>query len=686
MRLPWAVLLLTLLGGRYLGWRLGSTLNLDGPLAAALSLTILLAELALLATAFLQLWFTLAPDPGIAALTERAATALEQRRRRDPSTLPAVDVLVPSYGEPLELIGRCLRGCLAIDYPNHVVWLLDDSGRPELEPLCTALGCRYLGREQRQHAKAGNLNHALPQLQGDLLAVFDADVVPQSNFLARTAGLFADPAVGFVQTPQSYMNADPVIRNLRLERWLMPDEETFYRWVEPVRQGLNAVVCAGTSFVMRRSALLQVGGFETGTPSEDLATGIRLAAAGYRNLFVGEKLSAGLAPFTLAAMARQRCRWASGTLQVLRTGANPLTIPGLSPLQRLAYLEGILHWLTVLPQLLLVLLPLSVAWLGVAPVLVSGEGVLRYALPFYGAQLLLARWINRHSRTALLPELYRWIFLVPLAGAVLCTLLGRPEPFRVTPKQQASGVVEGPPKRLLLPLVLLLALQGISALGLLAPAAGPTLQPLSAATATLAWSWIGANSLLLALAIRACWPRPGQAPEPWFALRLPCQLSWSDAAGAAPARLQASNAELQAISEAGVELRLQDPVQLPSDRPLTLHVPGLPPLPLRLAAEARHVRRRGLGLPRGQGWRRGRGLRAGAGAVRHVGGCWQALTAAQRQSLQAFLYSRPGAWPQLRAPFEPLALLVVLGRLLVSWRAETWFRRSLIKQSAAPPP
>jgi hypothetical protein len=59
---------------------------------------------------------------------------------------------------------------------------------------------------------------------------------------------------------------------------------------------------------------------------------------------------------------------------------------------------------------------------------------------------------------------------------------------------------------------------------------------------------------------------------------------------------------------------------------------------------------------------------------------------AQRQSLQAFLYSRPGAWPQLRAPFEPLALLVVLGRLLVSWRAETWFRRSLIKQSAAPPP
>lgn len=719
-----AAVLLTLLGLHYLLWRIGSTLNLASPLAASLSLLALAAELSMLASFFLLLAFSLWPSPrpataslvpadgqpaggsavppetlardarangSFAAVADdkaggREEHAVDPADQSDVAQAPSVDVLVPSYGEPPALIERCLRGCLAMDYPQQTVWLLDDSGRPELAALCERLGVRYLHRPERRHAKAGNLNHALAHCRGALIAVFDADVVPLHSFLRDTVPLFVDPRLGFVQTPQNAMNADPVMRNLRLERWLMPDEECFYRWIEPCREAVGAVVCAGTSFLMRREALDRVGGFETGTPSEDLATGIRITALGYRNRYLSRKLSAGLAPFTVAAMARQRCRWASGTVQVLRTGANPITIPGLNPLQRLAYLEGILHWFTVLPQLLLVLLPLSVAWLGVAPVLVSGDGLLRYALPFYGAQLLLARWINRHSRTALLPELYRWIFLVPLAGAVLCTLLGRPEPFRVTPKQQASGVVEGPPKRVLLPLVLLLALQGISALGLLAPAAGPTLQPLSAATATLAWSWIGVNSLLLALAIRACWPRPGLAPEPWFALRLPCQLGWSDGAGAAPARLQATNAELQAISEAGVELRLQDPVQLPSDRPLTLHVPGLPPLPLRLAAEARHVWRRGLGLPRGQGWRRGRGLRAGAGAVRQVGGCWQALTAAQRQSLQAFLYSRPGAWPQLRAPFEPLALLVVLGRLLVSWRAETWFRRSLIKQSAAPPP
>ena len=176
---------------------------------------------------------------------------------------------------------------------------------------------------------------------GALVAVLDADVVPQRSFLERTVSLLEqDSSAALVQTPQSYMNADPVLRNLQLERWLLPDEESFYRWVEPVRQGVGAVVCAGTSFVVRRRALMAVGGFETGTPSEDLATGIRLAAAGWRLHFLAEKLSAGLAPHSAAAMTRQRCRWASGTLQILRTGANPFTIAGLSPLQRLAAAGG----------------------------------------------------------------------------------------------------------------------------------------------------------------------------------------------------------------------------------------------------------------------------------------------------------------------------------------------------------
>jgi glycosyltransferase involved in cell wall biosynthesis len=140
-------------------------------------------------------------------------------------------VVVPSRGEPLEVLERSLRGYLALEYPRVAVWLLDDAARPELADLCRRLGCRYFSRTDGRHAKAGNLNHALPHLHGDLLLVLDADVVPQRHFLTRPVGLFDDPRVALVQTPQSYMNPDPVSRNLGLERWLMPDEEVFYRWI-----------------------------------------------------------------------------------------------------------------------------------------------------------------------------------------------------------------------------------------------------------------------------------------------------------------------------------------------------------------------------------------------------------------------------------------------------------------------
>jgi cellulose synthase (UDP-forming) len=644
MRLPWAVLLLALLAARYLHWRVTATLNLDTPLAAALSVLLLAAELWLLAHGFLQLLFSLAPEAPAQQEPDGEAS-----RQGDSRVLPWVDVLVPSYGEPLEVVERCLRGCRALAYPNLRVWLLDDAGRTDLAALAQGLGCLYSSREQRHHAKAGNLNHVLPRLEGELIAVFDADVVPVREFLQRTVALFRDRGVGLVQTPQTYMNADPVIRNLGLERWLLPDEESFYRWIEPVRQRLGAVVCAGTSFVVRRQALLAVGGFDTSTPSEDLATGIRLTAAGWRLLFLPEKLSAGLAPLTLAAMARQRCRWASGTLHTLRTGANPLLIPGLNPLQRLAFLEGILHWLNVLPQLVLVLMPLSLGVLGVAPLRVNGAGLLTMALPLVLAQLLLARWFSAHSRTALMPELYRWVVLVPLAWTVLRTLLGRTQPFRVTPKELPSGRISGVEKRLLLPLLGLLSLQGMALLNLVPLLRGTariSLAPVSASTLAVGVSWALLNALLLLAALRCCRDRPRSSATPWLAWRQPVQLNGLPA-------------ELRAISEEGLELRLaNDPAAShPAASPWT---PGRTELELRLA--------------NGGSWP----VRLESRSGPHLGCRWCPLSDSQRQQLHQLLYQRSGQWPSRRAPAEPLALAATLLRLLRPMPPESWFQRSTL--------
>lgn len=651
-----AIAVLLLLVGRYLLWRASATLNLSSAGAAALSLLLLASEAYLLGHALLQLlpaWFR---EPPVAEEARRAAAALREQINRDPGRLPAVDVVLPSCGEPLALLERSLRGCLALTYPRLRVWLLDDSDRPELAALCRRLGCDYLTRRERAHAKAGNLNHALAHLPGELLVVFDADVVPQRPFLERTVGLFSDPRVALVQTPQSYMNADPVIRNLELERWLMPDEEYFYRWIEPTRQAVGAVVCAGTSFVVRHSALEQVGGFETGTPSEDLATGIRLTAAGYRCLYLNDKLSAGLAPFSIAAMAAQRSRWASGTLQTLRTGANPLRIPGLTLRQRLAFLEGILHWFNVLPQLLLLLMPLSFGVLNSPPLLLRDQGVVLVALPLLLAQLLLVRWFSHDARSALMPELYRWVFLSPLLLAVLSTAAGRPRLFRVTPKTARSGPSR-PALGLALPLLLLLAAQLANVVLVLR---GPS--PLL----PLLWSGLAIASLLAALQV--CRDRPLAATATTEADAEALWFRPSDGAVTLSQGRQRWAARITAISEAGVELSwaasagisptLAQPVRLEAP---WLAAPGWLLRPERLQ----------------RGVAGGRRLRLGAR--------WPA-DPAQQLRLQALLYQQPQCWPVRRAPAEPLALLALLLRLPRRQHRQDWFRRSCLPLQLRAPP
>ena len=165
-----------------------------------------------------------------------------------------------------------------MEYGPKTIYLLDDTPRPAIKALAAELGCEYITRPDNQHAKAGNLNHAIPKTQGELLALFDADFVPTTNFLTRTLGFFQDPQVALVQTPQSFYNPDPIARNLGLEDVLTPEEEVFYRQIQRVRDGAGAVVCAGTSFVLRRAALPAMGGFVTDAESDAFFAGILLAA------------------------------------------------------------------------------------------------------------------------------------------------------------------------------------------------------------------------------------------------------------------------------------------------------------------------------------------------------------------------------------------------------------------------
>jgi cellulose synthase (UDP-forming) len=418
---------------RYVLWRSLSTLNLTNPLNGFFSLGLFLLEMLMLASSTIQLFLMLKMKSRNREADQLANQVL------DGSFQPSVDIFIPTYDEPIFILRRTLIGCQAIEYANKKIYLLDDTRRPEMKQLAEELGCEYMARPDNRYAKAGNLNHAIAKTSGELIVVFDADFIPTKNFLIRTVGFFQHEKVALVQTPQTFYNIDPIARNLGLENVLTPEEEVFYRQIQPIRDGAGSVVCSGTSFVVRRSALEAIGGFVTDSVSEDYFTGIRISAIGYRLVYLDEKLSAGLAAENISAHAIQRLRWARGTLQAFFIKANPLTIPGLRPIQRLAHLEGLLHWFTSISRVGFLIMPLAYSFLGVLPLRASPAELLYFFLPYYFVQLTVFSWLNYRSRSALLSDIYSLVLTFPLALTVIKVMLNPfSRGFKVTPKGTKS--------------------------------------------------------------------------------------------------------------------------------------------------------------------------------------------------------------------------------------------------------
>ena len=298
-----------------------------------------------------------------------------------PSEVPSVDVYIPTFDEPMEVLEKTIMGVLCLDYPNFNAWVLDDGRRPWVRAFCEAKGVGYLTRPNNAHAKAGNINHALTKTSADFVAIFDADFIPQRNFLMRTIGFFADPSIGVVQVPHAFYNYDPTQSSLALQKALPDDQRFFFDAVMPSRDGWNAAFCCGSNSVTRRAALRSVGDtLPTESITEDVLFTITLLRNGYITRYLCERLAIGLAPEGLKAFFVQRRRWARGAMQILYLAAGPLG-RDLTLMQRLLFLPT--HWLSQSLMLVLVIVaPLVFLWTGVLPLVnVTTEAVLYYQLP-----------------------------------------------------------------------------------------------------------------------------------------------------------------------------------------------------------------------------------------------------------------------------------------------------------------
>jgi cellulose synthase (UDP-forming) len=347
--------------------------------------------------------------------------------------LGKVAVLIPTYNEGPEILLPTVAAAVAMRLP-HETWVLDDGDRPEIARLASELGARYLARPTHEHAKAGNLNHALGVVEADFVAVLDADHVASPDFLTHTLGYFNHPAVAVVQTPQDFYNrASFEHAATGSEQDAFHEQTLFYRIIQPGKNWLDAAFWCGTGAVVRVAALRDIGGIATETITEDIHTTIRLHRNGWRSVYHNEVLARGLAAGDAETYQAQRLRWGTGAMQVLRI-ENPLVVPGLRLSQRIGYAATLLGWFDAWRSLGFLLLPIAVVVTGAVPIRADAVTfVVAFGVTFVLQQLAL-RALARGAHRPILSILFELVRLTPNLRATL-TLVTRDKPrFTVTPK------------------------------------------------------------------------------------------------------------------------------------------------------------------------------------------------------------------------------------------------------------
>jgi cellulose synthase (UDP-forming) len=414
------------MSSRYMYWRLTETLSMDGMLDAFFSTGLVAAEIyawVVLVLGFVQTAWPLGRKPEPLPV--------------DTTLWPTVDIFIPSYNEPLKVVKPTVLAALALDWPRDKlrVHILDDGRREEFRDFAALAGVGWITRNDNRHAKAGNINAALTQTDGELIAIFDCDHIPTRSFLQITVGWFLrDPRLAMMQTPHHFFSPDPFERNLDTHRRIPNEGELFYGLVQDGNDLWDATFFCGSCAVLRRDALLAVGGIAVETVTEDAHTALKLHRKGYTTAYLGIPQAAGLATESLSSHVGQRIRWARGMAQILRID-NPLMGRGLTLAQRLCYLNAMLHFLYGLPRIVFLTAPLAFLLLDSHVINASALMIAAMALPHLIHANMTNSRVQGRYRHSFWAEVYEtvlaWYIFRPTVVALINPKLGK---FNVTAK------------------------------------------------------------------------------------------------------------------------------------------------------------------------------------------------------------------------------------------------------------
>ena len=429
---------------RYLYWRTTATLGYNGLADTIFMLLLYGAELYGIVVTLLGLFVNGRP-------LERVSAPLIPG-----AVLPHVDVFIPTYNEEPELLEVTLRAALNMRYPRERlnVYLLDDGGTDQkctqadaakaeaarerasaLRQLAERHGGVYLTRARNEHAKAGNINAALGNTHGDIIAILDADHVPTVDFLEKTIGFFQrDDQLFLVQTPHFFINPDPLEKNLGMFGKMPPENEMFYSAVQKGLDFWNASFFCGSAALLRRRCLEEIGGVSGTSITEDAETALALHARGYRSVYLNEALISGLQPETFASFIVQRARWAQGMIQIFLL-RNPLRLKGLTLPQRLCYFSNAFFWFFCYARLVFLFAPVMYLVFGLQFYNATIPEFFAYGLPQLVASILTSDFLFGRYRWTLISEVYELLQSMFSLRAVISVVLNPRAPsFKVTPK------------------------------------------------------------------------------------------------------------------------------------------------------------------------------------------------------------------------------------------------------------
>ncbi len=377
-------------------------------------------------------------------------------RRWSESELPRVTIQLPCYNE-LYVIERLIDAVALIDYPRDrlEIQILDDStdettviARRKVDSWrMRGLNIVLLRRDKRIGYKAGALAEGLALATGELVAIFDADFVPQASFLHDTVHHFTDPSVGVVQSRWTHLNRDYSI--LTQVQSIVLDA---HHQLEQTSRSYAGCFFTfnGTGGIWRRSAIEEAGGWQHDTLTEDTDLSYRAQLAGWRFVYLPRVTSPAELPADIRAYCAQQHRWIVGTLQCARKLLGRIwRTPGVSLRVKVEASYQLTSNIAYLFSFLLACLS--------GPLLLLDHRLHRFAavlidLPlFFASFVSVFRYYLEAQRELFPDDWWRRALYLPFVGelfagiapqnaaAVLAGLFGRATEFVRTPKYGLTG-------------------------------------------------------------------------------------------------------------------------------------------------------------------------------------------------------------------------------------------------------